>query len=376
MKNEKPAVATTSKNTPLSEDTSKYKKISKEECVAELRRIAEAEPEKVITRNYFRNISNISEASWNLYFGTFAEFKKCANITLSRHASHLEKSIARHASKDRMRLSNEEKGSYEGKYKKPDNKRWQSIVVGSDMHDIECDPFYYEVFISAVARVQPQKVVLNGDIFDLSEFSRFTQDPREYKPVERIKWVHNLLNDIRSSCPDTEIILVEGNHEFRLLRHLTEATPALVTVLSDLHGWTIPKLLGLDAFEVNYIARMDLAVFSEKDITNQLKKNYFIVNDQVLFHHFPEGFSMGYPGINGHHHRHHVKTAYSPMFGTYEWHQLGAGHKRQASYCAGEKWSNGFAVVHLDTHSKKTQFEYVDTTGDFCMFGGLFYKRS
>ena len=361
---------------PMSENADKFKVLTPEQCILELRKMAEMYPDKVITRNFFRVNSEISESSWNRHFGTFSEFKKASNITLSRHASHLEKNIARHASKDKLRLANEEKSLYEGKYKKPDNKRWQSIVVGSDMHDIECDPFYYEVFMSAVKRVQPQRVVLNGDIFDLTEFSNFTQDPREYKPVERIKWVHNLLNDIRNSCSDTEIILVEGNHEFRLLRHLTEATPALVTVLADLHGWTIPKLLGLDKYEVNYIARMDLTAFSAKDITSELKKNYFIANDQVLFHHFPEGFSMGYPGVNGHHHKHLVRTAYSPMFGAYEWHQLGSGHKRQASYCAGEKWANGFAVVHLDTHNKRTQFEYVDTTGDFCMFGGLFYKRS
>jgi UDP-2,3-diacylglucosamine pyrophosphatase LpxH len=85
--------------------------------------------------------------------------------------------------------------------------------------------------------------VLNGDIFDLPEFSKYTQDPRHFAPVERIKWVHQFLNDLREAAPDAQIDFVEGNHEFRLLRHLSEATPALMTVLADLHGMTIPTCL-------------------------------------------------------------------------------------------------------------------------------------
>ena len=363
-----------SKNTPLSEDSSKAKlNYGKEDCINELRLMAEANPEQVITRNFFRNKSQISESTWNRYFGTFAEFKKQANITLSRHAQALEKNIAKHASRDKQRKANEIKFSYEEKYLVPDKRRWQSIVVGSDMHDLECDAFYREMFIEACERVQPEKVVLNGDIFDLTEFSRFTHDPREYKPVERIKWVHELLADIRNAVANTEITLVEGNHEFRLLRHLTESTPALVTVLSDLHSFTIPKLLGLDEYGVNYIARMDLSAFSEKDIKSELRKNYFIAHNCCLFHHFPEGFSMGYAGVNGHHHKHLVRSAYSPLFGTYEWHQLGSGHKREASYCSGEKWANGFCIIHIDTVAKKCFFEYIDTTNGFCMLGGKFY---
>ena len=366
-----------SNNVPLSENSRLFREeYTKEDCIKELRTIAEANTEQVITRNFFRNHSNISESTWNRYFGTFSEFKKQSNIVLSRHAQGLERNIAKHASVDKQRKMNLEKMSYEGNYKKPNNKRWQSIVVGSDMHDVECDGFYRDMFVESIKRVQPEKVVLNGDIFDLPDFSKFTRDPREYKPIERMRWVHCLLKDIREACPDTEITLIEGNHEYRLIRHLTESTPALVTVLSDLHGFTIPKLLGLTEFEVNYYARMDLSCFSEGNVSNELRKNYLIANEQVLFHHFPEGFSMGYAGVNGHHHKHTVKIAYSPMFGTYEWHQLGSGHRRSAVYCAGEKWSNGFAIIHLDTHNKKTHFEYVDTTHDFCMLGGRFYENT
>lgn len=362
---------------PLSEDLTKITSPwTREQCIAELQRIAVEHPEQVITRNFFRVHSRIAESVWNRHFGTFLEFKRAANIILSRHAHGMERSIAKHASKDRMKQMNSEKRSWEGSYLRPDTSRFQTVLVGSDMHDVECDPFYLRMFLETAKRAQPEKIVLNGDILDLTEFGKYTQDPREYKPIERLQWLQKLLKALREKCPDAEITFVEGNHEYRLLRHLTEATPAMVTVLADLHGMRIPDLLGLTKFEINYVARMDLSAWTERDIKNELRKNYVILYDCLLFHHFPEGFSMGYPGANGHHHKHLVRHAYSPTFGPYEWHQLGCGHARQASYCAGEKWSNGFLMCHVDTHSKRVQMEYVDTSHEHCFIGGKFYSRT
>lgn len=361
---------------PLSEDAKKYHDWTPDQCCAELRRIAEIDTTKVISRNYFRNNSQISESTWNRHFGTFEEFKRQAGVILSRHAHRLEKNIALHASKDRQRAMNEQKNGWEDAYLRPHCGRFQTALVCSDIHDIACDPFYWRILVDTAHRVQPEKIVLNGDIFDLPEFSKYTQDPRTFDPTARIKWVHSLLRAFREACPDAEITFIEGNHEFRLLRHLTEATPALMTVLSELHGMTVPQLLGLEQFELNYVARMDLAAFNEADIKKELSKNYVLLWDSILLHHFPEGRSMGYPGANGHHHKHIVWNSYSPIFGSYEWHQLGCGHVPRASYCAGEKWSQGFLLAHVDTHNKHTQFEYIDTSFQHAIVGGRFYQRN
>lgn len=361
---------------PMSESQHKFRaEWTADDCIAELRRIAQIDETKVITRNYFRVNSDISESTWNRYFGTFLEFKRQANITLSRHVHGVERAIARHASKDNQRRANTEKSGWEDAYLRPVDGRWQTCLVASDIHDTSCDPFYRRLLIDTAKRVQPEKIVLNGDIYDLPEFSKWSVDPRNFDVVGRIRWVNAFVADLRAAAPDAEITMVEGNHEYRLVRHMTEATPALMVVLSDLHGMTVPGLLGLQANEVNYIARMDLAAFNEADIRNELKKNYVVMWDALLFHHFPEGRNMGYPGANGHHHKHIMWNQYSPQFGPYEWHQLGTGHIRSASYCAGERWSNGFMLCHVDTHKKRTQFEYIDTTFEQCMIGGRFYQR-
>lgn len=359
----------------LSEDKTKVKKATKDECILQLRKIAEANPEKIITRNFFRNNSPLSESAWNKHFGTFLEFKRQSKITLTRHAHKMERDIAKHASVDNCREMNTEKRKWEGMYKKPSNKRFQTILVGSDVHDIECDPFWRELFIDTAKRVQPEKLVLNGDILDLPEFGKYGVDPREWDVVGRIKWVHKFLADIRKAAPNTEITYIEGNHEFRLLRHLAEATPGMKAILSDLHGFTVPKLLGLTQFEVNYIAPADLAVFTSADMKAQLRRNYSILYDFIVAHHFPEGRKFGLPGWNGHHHSHIVTPDFSPIYGSFEWHQLGSGHKREASYCNGEKWGNGFLLCHVDVVAKRCQMEYIDTTNTHCLIGGKFYQR-
>ena len=347
-----------------------------EDCLARLREMAEAEPEKVITRNYFRNRSGISESTWNRYFGTFEEFKRQARIILSRHAHRLEKSIAKHASVDVLRQMNADKREWEGSFLRPSGRRFQTALIVSDIHDEECDPFFRRTLLETAGRVQPEKIILNGDVFDLPEFSKHNQDPRRFRVVERIKWVHAFLNDLRICCPDAEITLIEGNHEFRLLRHMSENDQPLMVVLADLYGFTISKLLGLDKFQVNYVARADMTAWTEVDIKKQLRKNYSVVWDSMIFGHFPEMRSMGYPGANGHHHRHIVWSEFSPAFGPYEWHQMGAGHIREAVYTAGERWGNGMLLAHCDTERRRTQFEYFDTSHEHALIGGRFYQRS
>ena len=359
----------------MSENENKITSATKAQCVEALRSIAEADPEKIITRNYFRNNSNLAESAWSKHFGTFHEFKSQANITLSRHAKAIERAVAKHASVDTYRAMNDEKRNYSDKYLKPKGNRFQSILVGSDIHDIECDPFWRYLFLETAKRVQPETVVLNGDILDAAEFGKYDVDPREWDVVGKIKWVHKFLEDIRNAVPNAEIIFIEGNHEFRILRHLSESTPAMKAILSDLHGFTVPKLLGLDKYEVNYIAPADLAVFTKGDAKAEIRRNYYILHDFIVAHHFPEGNKFGMPGFNGHHHTHKVDSFFNPTFGAYEWHQLGSGHKREASYCNGERWQNGFMLCHADTVAKRVQFEYIDTTHDHVVIGGKWYER-
>jgi hypothetical protein len=228
--------------------------------------------------------------------------------------------------------------------------------------------------VDTVKRVQPDAFCIGGDGLDLPEFGKYTVDPREWNPVRRISYMHRFAAEIREFAPDMQFDWVEGNHEFRLLRHLGDETPALKTVLAELHGMTIRKLLGLDRFEINYIAKADLAAYRERDIQKEIGRNYHIYFDSLLVHHFPEGRNMSMPGVNGHHHKHISTPFFSPIYGAYEWHQLGCGHMRDASYCAGEKWHMGFMIANIDTWNRQVNFDYIPVT-DFAVSGGQWYAR-
>lgn len=364
----------TTATVPMSEDIHKPSVATQEQCIADLRWLAEAEPDKVISRNYYRVNGSYAESAWNAHFGTFHEFKRQANIVLSRHAHRHERNIAKHASITRMRVTTQEKIDWSGKWLKPTGKRFQTVLTGTDIHDIECDPFWRRCFVDTAQRLQPDVIVLNGDIFDLPEFSKYPVDPREWDVTGRIVWVHNFLEDLREACPDAEIVFIEGNHEFRLFRHLSEATPALKTILGDLHGMTIPSILGIDKYQVNFIGHADLGAFNERDIQKEVSKNYWVGWDCLLGHHYPEGKQMGLPGWNGHHHKHEVRSFYSPLFKQSEWHQIGAGHRRSATYCAGEKWSNGILISYVDTQAKTTAFDHISVL-DYAVIGGKWFER-
>ena len=362
--------------TPLSESLIiKLKDGTREQCIEDIRKIALDNPEMVISRNYYRVNGKFAESVWNGYFGTFDEFKRQSGIVLSRQQHQLEKNIAKHASVDHYRKMNIERQDYESKYIRENSTRFKTIVTASDLHDIEIDPFFLRVFLDTVIRVEPDVVVFDGDIFDLPEFGKYGVDPREWDVVGRIKFVHDeIFRPIREALPDVQIDFIEGNHEARLLRHLGDSTPALKAVLSELHGFTVARLLGLDEFQINYIAKCDLAAYSKADLNKELGKNYKIYWDCFMAHHFPHAKTMGIPGVNGHHHKHEVWSLFNPVFGAYEWHQMGSGHKRSASYCEGERWHNGFAIVNIDTERRGVNFDYIQIT-DFAISGGKWYHR-
>jgi len=361
---------------PLSETLiPKLKTGTREECVEDLRGIAIRNPEVAISRNYYRVHGKYAESVWSQYFGTFEEFKRQAGLKLTRQQHAHERNLAKHASVDHYRAMNIERADWEGKYLRDNDNRFKTVLVASDLHDKEIDLFYLRVLIDTAKRAQPDIIVLAGDIFDLPEFGKYTVDPRDWDVVGRIEFAHeHILKPLREACPNAQIDFIEGNHEARLLKQLADATPALRAVLADLHGFTVGKLLGLDKYQINYIAKADLGAWTKRDFTKELAQNYKIYFGSLLVHHFPHARSMGLPGVNGHHHRHVVWSEFSPIYGPYEWHQLGSGHKRSASYCEGENWHNGFTLVNVDTQTQATNFDYVAVT-DFAVSGGKWYHR-
>ncbi|MEG7697748.1 hypothetical protein U2181_15390, partial [Listeria monocytogenes] len=78
---------------------------------------------------------------------------------------------------DSLNKVNQAKATWGDKYLKPVTGRFQTILCGADIHDQLCDPFYRRLFVETAKRVQPAKIVLAGDTFEMFEFSKYTKDP-------------------------------------------------------------------------------------------------------------------------------------------------------------------------------------------------------
>lgn len=361
---------------PLSETAiPKVQDCTKEEALQDLRQMAESNPEMCISRNYYRVNGLYAESAWSKYFGTFHEFKRQAGIVLTRQQHAIEKHVAKHASVDHYRAMSEERMSYSDKYEVTNDSKYKKIVIVGDLHDKNIDPFYLEVLLDTLERVQPDIIVLNGDVFDLPEFSAYTVDPRTWDVVGRIKFAHdNILGPIRDTCPDAQIDFIEGNHEFRILKHLADATPALKAVLSDLHGMTVPSLLGLDKYKINYIAKGDLHAYSLKDQHKEISKNYKVYYNSFIVSHDSTAKNFGFPGVNGHHHKTVIESLYNEHFGTHSWIQHGCGHKLDAEYCH-PKWNLGFVIATCNTETRQTVFDTITFSENFAVVGGKYYER-
>jgi len=354
---------------------SKGVEYSAQDCIDELIKLADDFPERAITRDFFRRNSNLPESVYTGFFGTFPEFLRAAGLQHSRAANKIRNQIARHAAIDELKEVSYTRIGLDELYVRKDKKRFKTMVACSDLHDEECDPFYLRVLIDTIRNVKPDVVCRNGDIFDVPEFGKYSIDPREWDVVSRLQTGLEIIAQIREAAGEAQIDFIEGNHEARVIRHLLEADPGLRAVLSGLHEFDLRKLFKLDQYEVNYVANCDLFTFTDAQQRKEVSKNYKLYWGCVMAHHFPHGKQYGTPGFNGHHHKHQVWSEHNMNYGAYEWHQTGGGHIREASYCDGSKWNNGFLVVVADTQNKSVVFDYSSVEDTFAISAGKIYSR-
>lgn len=167
-----------------------------------------------LTRKLYRKEGMVPEKVWNEAFGSFTELKKSAGIDDSRYSKKLQSRQAKNESERVLREFNDKLLPYNDKYVKHRDTRFKTLLVAGDFHDKDVDPFALSVFIDTAKRMQPDVIVLNGDLYDMPEISRYTKDLRSMDMVGRMKFVHdNILAPLRDVCPDSQIDMIAGNHD-------------------------------------------------------------------------------------------------------------------------------------------------------------------
>lgn len=364
----------------LSERSKKYDPTATiAEIVTDIRRLQEEFPTRTISRDFYRVYGKYSDATWNRHFGTWLEARRQAGIELNRFQHTLERDIAKHAHLDIYRqFQKEQVDPWIGKYEVPDNgQRFKKIMMCSDLHDKELDPFCWSVFLDTCARVKPDIIVLAGDVFDQGEFSRFDQDPRNFSLKEAFEFVKTkIFKPLRETCPDAQIDFIIGNHDWRIIKFIANKSPNLKVILSDVMGLTLADIFGLPEFKINLVSRLDLSAFSASETRSEIKNNFKIYYDcLVVDHHGQQTFGMS--GCSGHTHRTNMASSANLVRGPIHWITMGCLSNIDFEYQERmNKSHQSFCLWHIDTKTKQCQPEHFIFTDEMIVVAGKYYTRN
>lgn len=364
---------------PLMDPPDRLPDGSATDMIDDLRRVQEENPDKYISRRFYLQNGNYSRRAWSARFGTFEEFRRQAGLDLNRGAHRVELHTGLHASRDIYRGFKEtEIDPYVGKHEKPMVATGiKRMLIGSDFHGKDVDPFAMTVFLDVAKSVQPDHIVLAGDVYDLYDFSRFDKDPRKLDLGEELKFVRDcIFKPLRETCPNAQIDLIAGNHEMRFLRHLADRTPYMKVFL-DVMGFSMNRLFGLDEYQINFISRYDLAAHKTAEVRSEMAKNYKTYYGlYTVIHDAPKGNGFKLCGANGHGHKPGVVFDVDERFGCRHWTSLGCMSKVDAEYVEGlNKYQQGFALVTIDCDIGAVHSEYISFSDRMAVALGKVYHR-
>ena len=216
------------------------------------------------------------------------------------------------------------------------------VVFGSDFHFPYHDPNAVASFLNLVAQLQPHRVVLNGDIADFFQLSRFNlSGDRVENLQEEIDQANAFRSDVRSAAPNAVIDETEGNHDNRVVTYVHKNGPALKSLralkpkelfLHDELGITHHPGAGF-LLRKSFLCKHGTAVRSEAGASAKAELNL-----------------AGVSGISGHTHRlaRYRKAGYVQR----EWLEQGALCRMDPDYVTGApNWTQGCAVGEFSTRS-------------------------
>ena len=138
-------------------------------------------------------------------------------------------------------------------------------------------------FMINLARdTQPAQIIINGDGLDMAMFGDKFLKESEFANTTMASFVEYawVLGQLRLACPNSKIVIMQGNHEYRLKKSLvvnyTEAYGLKTVDDRQLPLFSLQNLLNLDKIGVECIEDPDEAYWINKNLAvrhgNQTKK--------------------------------------------------------------------------------------------------------
>lgn len=215
------------------------------------------------------------------------------------------------------------------------------FIVLSDLHI----PFQNDKAIAAVFRFLKQNpvdtVVLNGDILDMYDVSRFDKDPNRINSLqEELNLAAKFFGKLRKILPNAEIVYVKGNHSARLEKYLMKHPE-----LFSLDALKLPNLLRLREFNIGYEPKA-FKLGSLKITHGSIVRKFAGYTAKA------ELEKNDCSGISSHTHRLAVYYKRTPSR-SLMWAESGCLCDLNPEYVESPDWMNGFiyGTVHKDSFS-------------------------
>ena len=251
----------------------------------------------------------------------------------------------------------------------------------SDTHTTFLDPFTWQCFLSAIRDLRPDGVLLNGDIIEGAEISRYPKIPGWTVPLQlELDFKREMFRQIREDAGhDGDLFDTAGNHDTdRLAMYLTQVAPAL----SGLRTLRIDKLMGLEEYGVKLFHGGTIA---SPEGTEDAKAGFLLFGFYRIHHGTRLGPTpavgelrdAGRSGQSGHVHRASIAFGTTEKDAGLSWMCTPCGCTEFAarSYIKGvtSGWQRGFGLARLFPGGQVRQYPVI-TDGGVCHIEGYEYN--
>ena len=220
----------------------------------------------------------------------------------------------------------------------------QTIAVVGDIHAPYHDAKVINLVWKFLKETQPEYLILNGDICDFYQASKFDKDPARMAGLsEDIELTRKILATFRDILPDTKIILISGTHEHRWEKFLWSGVP----IVSNIGCLSIQQLYGLDKLEIEYVPY-------EKGLL--INKVFLVLHGNFTSIHSAYTAKRMYEkhgGCGMCNHTHRGGSFYkTDRFGTWGWWENFCLCRLDPDWIMNPNWQHGFSLIHFTNHSR------------------------
>lgn len=274
--------------------------------------------------------------------------------------------------------------------------RGEIIVAAGDFQFPFEDGDVFSAFLTFLASERPEKIILTGDILDLTAASAFDRDPRLGMSIQNeLQHAHERLAEIRAAAgKNAKIVFIYGNHEARMSKWLARKAPDLVgiTDASGTEMLSLSSLLQLDMLAIEP-ALYEGVAFSGPE---SLRSYYQIAPDLIATHGtysrttgggasiMPIVDAAGVSVVGGHDHSQGLSFKTVGGFAGVEERRLAAistgmmCRRTELGYLAQHqvsRWAAGFAVIErFGEEAGEWQPDFASWTGSELVWRGRRYR--